>query len=76
MGHDCSHGAFSDHKIINETVGFVRIPFLVFSFFLFHLSVSHILTALADSTHLRRDTILFLEVRTYAAPRIPCLNGT
>lgn len=56
IGHECGHGAFSDHKIVNDVLGFVsRLELSV------EIKVRTKLMAPKDNTHLFVDSLLFLE---------------
>ncbi|KAF8065086.1 fatty acid desaturase-domain-containing protein [Lyophyllum atratum] len=38
IGHECGHGAFSDHKIVNDVIGFVTHSFLWTPYFSWKIS--------------------------------------
>ncbi|KII91495.1 hypothetical protein PLICRDRAFT_89777 [Plicaturopsis crispa FD-325 SS-3] len=38
IGHECGHGAFSDHKIVNDVIGFVTHTFLWTPYFSWRIS--------------------------------------
>ncbi|TFK32082.1 fatty acid desaturase-domain-containing protein [Crucibulum laeve] len=38
IGHECGHGAFSNHKIINDTIGFITHTFLWTPYFSWKIS--------------------------------------
>ncbi|KAF4622605.1 hypothetical protein D9613_009008 [Agrocybe pediades] len=38
IGHECGHGAFSDHKIVNDVIGFITHTFLWTPYFSWRIS--------------------------------------
>lgn len=62
LAHECGHGAFSKHKALNDTMGFIMHSFLLVPYHSWRITHSHHHKATGD---LQRDTVFVPHSREY-----------